>query len=313
MAFFFVLSGYILALAADGQEPMSDYRGYAVRRLARIYPLYVFVLVAGWFLNGFAGELGEKPLRSGIFHGLADLTLTNAWYPQMFMGGHGRNGTWSLSVEVFFYALFPLVLFHARNMSDGALTLGIRWSVGLTFGLSIFGKYIQPMDTFTQFVIAYSVPIYRLPEFVSGVFAGVLALRGTVAAPSGYKVLGLVFAAGLYFAIFQKTFPYVAHGVVAIPCLLAIFTYFTKNTEGWAVKLFSMRTFVFLGEASFALYLVQVVTLPWFEAHAAGLGLRSAIALCFVTTIALACLLHLLIERPMRLIITRWLAPRSAA
>jgi peptidoglycan/LPS O-acetylase OafA/YrhL len=197
-------------------------------------------------------------------------------------------------------------------MSDRALTLGIRWAVGLTFGVSVFGKYIQPMDMFTQFVIAYSIPIYRLPEFVAGVFAGVLALRGTTEAPSGRKVLWLVFGAALYFAIFAKTFPYVAQGIVAIPCLLAVFTYFTKNTEGWAVRLFSNRALVFLGEASFALYLVQLVTVPWFEAHAADLGLRPAIALCFVATIVLACLVHILVERPMRPLVTRWLSPKSA-
>lgn len=313
MAFFFVLSGFILALASEGQEPLADYRGYAVRRFARIYPMYLFVLIAGWFLNGFAGDLGEKPLRSGLFHGLADLTLTNAWFPQMYMGGHARNGTWSLSVEVFFYALFPLILFHARSMSDRALTLGVRWAVGLTFGFSVFGKYIQPMDMFTQFVIAYSIPIYRLPEFVAGVFAGVLALRGTAAAPSGRKVLWLVFGSALYFAVFQKTFPYVAHGIVAIPCLLAVFAYFTKNNLGWAARLFSRPSFVFLGEASFALYLVQLVTVPWFEAHAKELGLRPAVALCFVVTLLLACLAHLLVERPMRPLVTRWLAPKTAA
>jgi len=191
--------------------------------------------------------------------------------------------------------------------------LGIRWAVGLTFGFSVFGKYIQPMDMFTQFVIAYSIPIYRLPEFVAGVFAGVLALRGTAAAPSGRKVLWLVFGSALYFAVFQKTFPYVAHGIVAIPCLLAVFAYFTKNNEGWAARLFSRPSFVFLGEASFALYLVQLVTVPWFEAHAKELGLRPAVALCFVVTLVMACLVHLLVERPMRPLVTRWLAPKTAA
>ena len=48
--------------------------------------------MSGWLLNGFAGPLGDKPVRSAVVHGLADLTLTNAWFPQMFMGGHGRDG-----------------------------------------------------------------------------------------------------------------------------------------------------------------------------------------------------------------------------
>jgi peptidoglycan/LPS O-acetylase OafA/YrhL len=313
MAFFFLLSGFILAQAAAGTDPLTDYRGYAVRRFARIYPIYLFILVTSWFLNGFAGPLGDKPVRSGLFHGLADLTLTNAWFPQMFMGGHARDGTWSLSVEVFFYALFPLILFHANRLTDRALTLGIRWAIGLLFFFSVMGKYVQPMDHFTQGVIFYSMPIFRLPEFIAGVFAGVLALRETTVAPSGRKVAWAVFGLVIFLAIFAKTFPWVAQGLFALPCLILVFTYFTKVSDGVAVRFFSNRAFVFLGEASFALYLVQLVTIPWFKANAMGLGLRPAIAVCFVVTLVLACLVHLLVERPMRPLVTRWLAPKPVA
>jgi peptidoglycan/LPS O-acetylase OafA/YrhL len=313
MAFFFVLSGFILAQSAVGKDPLADFRGYAARRFARIYPVYLFVLVSGWLLNGFAGPLGHRPIRSGTAHALADLTLTNAWFPQMFIGGHGRDGTWSLSVEVFFYALFPLILFHARSLSDRALTIGIRWAVGLLFFFSIMGKYIQPMDLFTQNVIFYSLPIYRLPEFVAGVFSGVLALRNSTPTPSGRKVAWAIFGLSVYFAIFAKSLPYVAHGIVALPCLILIFTYFARVSDGLAGRILGQPALVFLGEASFALYLVQLVTIPWFKANATGLGLRPAIALCFAVTLALSCLVHLLIERPMRPLVTRWLAAKSIA
>jgi peptidoglycan/LPS O-acetylase OafA/YrhL len=59
--------------------------------------------------------------------------------------------------------------------------------------------------------------------------------------------------------------------------------------------------------------LVQLVTIPWFKAHDLGLGLRSSVALCFVVTLVMACLVHLLVERPMRPLVTRWLAPKTAA
>ena len=310
MAFFFVLSGFILAQAAVGTELLADLRGYAVRRLARIYPVYLFLLVTGWLLNGFAGSLGDKPARSAVVHGLADLTLTNAWFPQMFMGGYGRDGTWSRSAEVFFYALFPLILFHARGLSDRALVIGIRWAIGLMFFFSAMGKYIQPMDITTQTAVFYSMPIFRLPEFVVGVFAGVLALRETTAIPSGRKVFWATFGLVLYLAIFAKKFPWVAQGIVAVPCLLLLFTYFTHVTEGRAFRTLGHPIFIFLGEASFALYLVQLLTIPWFKANAMGLGLRPAIGICFVVTLLLACLVHLLIERPMRPLVTRWLSAK---
>lgn len=313
MAFFFVLSGFILALASEGTNPLADFRGYAVRRFSRIYPIYLFVIISCWVLNGFAGDLGEKPLRSAAAHGLADLTLTNAWFPQMFIGGYGRDGTWSLSVEVFFYALFPLILYHARGLSDRALTVGIRWALGLMFFFSVLGKYIQPDPTGAQFVIFYSIPIFRLPEFVAGVFAGVLAMRSTIT-PLTVRQLGYWFIAVVaYFAVFAKSLPFVAHGLIAIPLLLGVFTYFARTSEGIIVRIFSHPALVFLGEVSFALYLVQGITLPWFKANAMSLGLRPAIALCFVVTLVLACLVHLLVERPMRPLVARWLSAKPIA
>ena len=313
MTFFFVLSGFILALASEGTNPLDDFRGYAARRFARIYPIYLFTIVSCWVLNGFAADLGEKPLRSAAAHGIADLTLTNAWFPQLFIGGHGRDGTWSLSAEAFFYVLFPLILHHARGMSDRALTGGVRWTLGLMVFFSILGKYIQPDPTGAQFVIFYSIPIFRLPEFVAGVFAGVLAMRATITPLTGRQLSWWLIAIVAYFAVFAKSLPFVAHGLFAIPFLLAVFTYFARTSESPAVRIFSSPVFVFLGEASFALYLVQLVTIPWFRANSMGLGLYTAIGICFVVTLVLACLVHLLVERPMRPLVARWLAAKPVA
>ena len=228
----------------------------------------------------------------------------------MFHGGHFRDGSWSLSCEAFFYALFPLIHFHAQGASDRALITGIRVSLGLMFCFSILSKLIQPMDSFTQMVVFYSMPFFRLPEFVIGVFAGMLALRPTTVCPIGKRLAFHFIGVFIFMAIFPKIFPYVAQGMFVIPFLIELFNYFTLSSEGPAVRVFSNPFFVFCGEASFALYLVQLVTIPWFKSNAMGLGLRPAIALCFVVTLVLACVVHLLIERPMRPIVTRLLSPK---
>jgi len=313
MAFFFVLSGFILAHSSAGTDPLGSYRAYAVRRFARIYPIYIVVLLCSWTLIGFAGELGESPVRSGVAHGVADLTLTNAWFPQMFMGGFIRSGSWSLSVEAFFYALFPLIFHHARGMTDRSLVVGIRWAVGLLVFFSLMGKYIQPFDPGARFAVFYSMPIFRLPEFAAGVFAGVLAARDGVPAPTGRAAAWAGSGIFLFLAVFAKALPEVALGLVVVPCLLVVFMYFARQDQGPAVRFFSHPVFVFLGEASFALYLVQLVTLPLFGAHADRMDRTLAVAICFAVTLALACLLHVLVERPMRPLVTRWLTPKTAA
>jgi peptidoglycan/LPS O-acetylase OafA/YrhL len=310
MTFFFVLSGFILARASHGTDVMADYRGYFGRRVARIYPAYLFILVIGWYAVGFAAELGPRPFRSGAAHAVADLTLTNAWFPQMF--GGTRGGTWSLSVEAFFYAIFPLLLHLVLKLNSSELRRGIVWAIGATLFFSLMGRYIQPMEPGLYFATFYAMPIFRFPEFLAGVMAGVLSLRGDVEAPQGRKVILVSCLAILLLAFGAKALPEVALGALATPALLAVFRYFAHHERGPAVWLFSRPTFVFLGEASFALYLVQIVTIPLYLAKVEAPGGWS-LALFVVCTIAIACLVHLFVERPMRPLVTRWLSPKPVA
>lgn len=310
MTFFFLLSGFILAHASGGAEVLADSRAFFVRRFARIYPIYISVLLCGWAVVGFADELGSRPVRSGIVRAIADLTLTNAWFPQLF--GGIRGGTWSLSVEAFFYLLFPLILFHVVRLSTQQLSTGIKWCVGTTVFFSLMGKYNQPMDSNLHFVTFYSMPIFRLPEFIAGVMAGVMSLRSDAEIPGGRRLCWMVLATVCLLAFFGKAFPEVTLGALATPCLLGSFLYFSRTEDGLAHRIFSLPAFVFLGEASFALYLVQLVTIPWFVGHAATLG-TSRWIVCFFATLAVASLVHVLIERPMRPFITRWLSPKVSA
>lgn len=307
MTFFFVLSGFILARASHGFDVMADYWGYLARRIARIYPAYLFVLVIGWSAVGFAAELGARPLRSAVAHAVADLTLTNAWFPQMF--GGIRGGTWSLSVEAFFYAIFPLLLHLVLRLDASGLRRGIAWAVGSTLFFSLMGKYIQPMEPGLHFATFYSMPIFRFPEFLAGLMAGVLSLRGDAEAPRGRNVIMATCLAVLLLAFGAKALPEVALGALAMPALLSVFLYFAHHEGGSAVWLFSRPAFVFLGEASFALYLVQIVAIPLYQAKVDEPGGWS-LAIFVASTVAIACLVHLLVERPMRPLVTRWLSAK---
>jgi peptidoglycan/LPS O-acetylase OafA/YrhL len=94
---FFVLSGLLLTYnhlpeARPGQWPSgAEYRRFLVKRLARVYPVYV----AGWVVAALvAVVLNTRPASFGWLLVL-NLTLTHAWLPPLSMEWYGAaHGRW---------------------------------------------------------------------------------------------------------------------------------------------------------------------------------------------------------------------------
>lgn len=299
MTFFFVLSGFILVVASEGKNPLNDYSGYFWRRFARIYPIYIVYLLLIWSFIGFSDNLGDKPLLAVMLFGFTDLTLTNAWFPQGFMGGLGRESSWSLSAEVFFYAFFPVMLLHARKMSDQGLTLTLRWSVVVAALAPVIGRYLPAQGAIPGFVY-YSLPIFRIPEFSAGVFYAVWVLRDPARLPSGRKVI--IYLAGLTVFLFltARALPSAGFDIMLIPALLVLIAYFLRADKNWASRLLSTRPLVFLGEISFCIYLMQIFTINLYRLPGHGATWMGGGYGCLAMTIVLAAAGHLLIEKPAR-------------
>lgn len=299
MTFFFVLSGFILVVASQGKEPWTDLSSYAWRRFARIYPIYLAYLLLFWAVIGFAGDLGAKPARAAALLGLTDLTLSSAWFPQAFLGGFGRDGSWSLSAEVFFYALFPLVLLHARQLSDRALMRALRWSVALAVLGPVLGKYLPPQGAIPE-TVYYSLPIFRLPEFTAGTFYAVWAMRNPTRLPSGRKASLWLAVLVLYVCTVSHALPYAGNDFILIPALLVLFAFFLREEKGWAYRVLATRPMVFLGEISFGVYLMQILTINLYRLPGHGPHWLGGAYGCFALTLLLASAVHLLVEKPVR-------------
>lgn len=109
---FFVLSGFLLfrpwvRAAADGAPPPS-LRRYVSRRIRRIVPPYLVVVLIAYALYHFR-DAGPNPGHT--WKGLLEhLTLTQIYEPVYFYVMHqGLTQTWSLAVEFAFYAVLPLL------------------------------------------------------------------------------------------------------------------------------------------------------------------------------------------------------------
>jgi len=274
---FFVLSGFILTWTYDPGQTRTH---FLIRRLARIYPTYVVVLAAVVLWSLVSGK-GRDP-----FAVLTNITLIHAWFtdPAVYAGINGV--TWSLSCEIFFYALFPALWRLIRDVPFR----WVAWALGATFTVYtvvVISVVTQPA-TRDLLQVLYANPLVRLPEFVMGVVAARLVIEGR-RMPSWLTATTVGFAAAG--ALFLPQWP--AANVWTAPLAAgAIIWLARRDLRRTAAPKWTWPQFA--GRASYAFYLVHGLVLLRLE-HS-GLGSRAAIGLG-VSAVA-AVLLHLTVEVP---------------
>lgn len=272
VAFFFVLSGFVLAW---GTDPNLSARTFYRRRFARVYPSDFATLLIAAVVPVVAVARSWKA-------GIANAFMMQAW----FRNGqvvYGMNGvSWSLSCEAFFYAMFPVAALLVRRSHPSA-----RWAAAITgLALAAIAYVYRPL-------LADHFPPVRISEFILGLVAGIAFREGWRPRISPVLVLGAL-TVGLTLATALAS-P-LANVVVAVPFLLVIVHAAGKDVErrpGWLPS----RTLVFAGEASFAFYLVHELVIVNLRQMLIDQPVVDAFTMLFVAS-AIAAALHLIIERP---------------
>jgi len=136
VTFFFVLSGFILVYTYSGRSVTA--KKFWSARFARVYPAYAFALLLTlpFFLYGVAHfrEIGLPFMAFETAHikiaaGL-EVLLLQSWVPPAALSWNAVG--WSLSVEAFFYLLFPFLLGRFERLSKAQLffTIALCWMAG---------------------------------------------------------------------------------------------------------------------------------------------------------------------------------------
>lgn len=177
VALFFALSGFLLwrshARAARGMIPSPPIGRYYRSRLVRIMPAYlVAVVVVLWVL--------PEAATSGWKAWLANLTLTQVFVPLSLSGG--LTHLWSLSVEIGFYLLLPLVaLAMARLRGERA-----RFRIPLLVAASV----VSLGWAYVDLPVASGINTGNwLPGYVSWFAAGMVLAELTVSKEGRWHAL----------------------------------------------------------------------------------------------------------------------------
>ncbi|HEY4838858.1 MAG TPA: acyltransferase [Candidatus Acidoferrales bacterium] len=270
VSFFFVLSGFILVYTCQGKSVnvMKFWR----TRFARIYPAYVFslLLMAPWFFYAatklkfplFAWATGHLKSAS-----LLVMTLTQAWVPGNALAWN--SVCWSLSVESFFYLLFPLLLLVFARRSRGRLLFYIAtsWTVGLA--ISVIYLWLKPdglSTTNSEVINAFWLnalqfnPMARLPEFMMGMACGFLFLRSKKNDKLAVSLIATGVAGFILVVRCGNWIPFpVLHTALLAPAFAAI-VYGVALRPRYS-QFLENKTLVLLGDASYSLYLLHTLAI----------------------------------------------------
>ena len=316
VSLFFVLSGFLLTTRYATDGALRGTRGAFWReRVARLLPTYLLSLAFATLL--FARDARVEQLAGGRIAAIAATVLTGqqAWRPETAC--EWNCPAWSLSVEFWFYLIFPFViaaigvwlLRGARGMRGLAVLLFSLAASALIFpGLERAGGG-WPLPVYSL------SPLARWPEFLAGI--GLAGLIGGWSPATRRPGLALM-AGGVAWlaATVLARDPIVAAGSHLLPVALPGFVMMIAGAwalRTHAVPLLGAASLVLLGEASYALYLFHAPLHGYLLAltnRVVGRGYDGAWALFafyVILALGLSVLIHLRFEVPWRGRMRGWL------
>lgn len=282
--FFFIISGFVIFLTL---EQCADWREFALRRFARLYPTYWACMLITFFAIHWFGnpDFYRRPI---------ELLIGVTMLSQQFDMGWVDGSYWSLQMELIFYFWIALVFFTFRS---GFLIAWIAFCA-----LASLISYFDPHHGRYLFAARY------LCYFTAGMaFYSVHAKR-----PRRFTIALFVTAFALYLAFF---YGHTRNEHLLVVGMMALFGLFAGGKLRWL----GHGPLTYVGLVSYPLYLLHNyigVSLIGHFNRINWLNGWAAVAMAFALVFAMAVCVHYAIELPsqklVRKLFDRWLPMRFA-
>jgi len=276
VSFFFVLSGFVLAynyldLTRQSKIKTSDTK-FWIARVARIYPLYLVALVVAIVPFAYSAAVASIISAPILFGGLVFVPLMlQAWLPALALAWN--LPAWSLSVEAFFYAVFPWIARRAFSERLKARALPLAFSLVVGFGLLCHAIFPlnetgakTPHDGGMHHFMAY-FPLVHLPTFFFGMTLGHFFLA-RVAGNSGNRrrhdwlLMFSTLCILVLFALHGRIPPVLLSNVILVPLYGALILSVANSRQALS-RFLGHPAMVTLGEASYGIYILHIPLAFW--------------------------------------------------
>ncbi len=321
IAIFFAVSSFLIyrpyVAAHAAGEPPQRLRDHARRRALRVLPGYWLALVLLSLWPGTQGDvLGAGWWRSFfLLENLSVDTMT-----------HGLLVTWSLSVEITFYALAPTMSWLIRRAA-------IKWNrpwwhaelaaIGGLAGMTFVTLYLVSTESLPLFLMN-TLPVRAL-WFTPGLALAVLSVALQHGSPTAERIrrsiarrgtLLWVIAVACMLAASRLMWAMAELGLddVALPARLSYMLYYVliavfgagilapivANTSSRVGAIASWRPLMLLGLVSYGVLLYHLILANWFSLHTVPLlhQFVPLVVVTFAVSLVLAIVSYRYVERP---------------
>ncbi len=302
---FFVISGYLISLLLFREQSQGtfSFSNFYIRRICRLFPALITVLVAT-LIFGYFALFADEYEQLGLHSSYAIVFLINfclmgeTGYFDLVSDAKPLLHLWSLSIEEQFYLFWPLaLLFFRRLYSKTGLLIAGFLIVSYLYAISLSGHnpdslYYHPLSRFWQLLMGAVLASYhfihgdgKLPEFIDK-----HGLRGML------SVLGGAFTIGPLF-VFDKYTPHPS-AATFLPLLGVVMVIASAN--GVVNRILALKPLVFIGLISYPLYLWHWPLLSYTRIMESGSPDYWILWGCVVLAVLLAWLTWRFVEKPLR-------------
>ncbi len=278
---FFVHTSFVLMLSMErhllGSPQHSLFFSFYVRRIFRIYPLSILIVLVVVFLHLPVGHLKDSVFLPVHFNTAG--AASNVFLIQDLTGFESVLAPlWSLPYEINMYLVLPFLFL-----------LSIRWRspiplVALFAAATVAGHYSYLLERhgFPDWLV-------YVPCFLAGVLAFQLLKLPSLHLPSWVWPLGIVF-----FSIFYLRWPTLAHAWLACLGLGILLTQCADGSNRWI-----NRTCSLIAKYSYGIYLTHFIVLWFVFQWLHPLPRPIQLAIYVIGTALLSMVLYHLLEHPM--------------
>lgn len=286
---FFIISGYVVLLSAQGKTVQQFFRS----RITRLYPAFWVACTATFVVERLWGAGLDSSLAASFGQFLFNMTMLHEFFGITSVDG----AYWSLAVEITFYFLVSLLIAY-RLMRHINLMLSLWLLYVVAAALSLHVGPLQPAPAFTHLFF----PAYA-PYFIAGMLFYLLQ-KAEGRTPFRYGLLAVAYLLALYnelnqakvlAASYHEPFsPVVVAGAITLFFVVFLLIVFQK------VNLNRFTWLKWPGALTYPLYLLHE-NIGYVLFNRAGSLANKYLLLggTILTMIGLAYLLHVLVEKPM--------------